>query len=148
LKYAFLESGDTFPVVISSVLNMDQEGKLVELLRKHKTAIGWTIADVKGISPLICTHMINFEDKVKASRQSQRRLNPNMKEVVKTEVLKLLDAGIIYPISNSKWVSPTQVVPKKSGVTVVENKLGELVPTKLVTGWRMCIDYRKLNAAT
>jgi hypothetical protein len=120
LKYAFLESGDTFPVVISSVLNMDQEGKLVELLRKHKIAIGWTIADIKGISPLICTHMINFEDEVKASRQPQRRLNPNMREVVKTEVLKLLDAGIIYPISDSKWVSPAQVVPKKSGVTCCE----------------------------
>uniref|UniRef100_A0A2N9I131 RNA-directed DNA polymerase n=1 Tax=Fagus sylvatica TaxID=28930 RepID=A0A2N9I131_FAGSY len=125
LKYAFLESGDTFPVVISSILNMDQEGKLVELLRKHKTAIGWTIADIKGISPLICTHRINFEDEVKASRQPQRRLNPNMREVVKTEVLKLLDAGIIYPISDSKWVSPTQVVPKKSGVTVVKNEHGE-----------------------
>ena len=148
LKYAFLASGDTFPVVISSVLNMDQEGKLVELLRKHKTAIGWTIADIKGISPLICTHRINFEDEVKASRQPQRRLNPNMREVVKTEVLKLLDAGIIYPISDSKWVSPTQVVPKKSGVTVVKNEHGELVPTKLVTGWQMCIDYRKLNTAT
>jgi hypothetical protein len=148
LKYAFLESGDTFPVVISSILNMDQEGKLVELLRKHKTAIGWTIADIKGISPLICTHRINFEDEVKASRQPQRRLNPNMREVVKTEVLKLFDAGIIYPISDSKWVSPTQVVPKKSGVTVVKNEHGELVPTKLVTGWRMCIDYRKLNTAT
>ena len=70
-----------------------------------------------------------------------------MKEVVKSEVLKLLDAGIIYPIADSKWLSPTQVVPKKSGVTV-ENELGELVLTKLVTGWRMCIDYRKLNAAT
>jgi hypothetical protein len=148
LKYAFLELGDTFPVVISSVLNMDQEGKLVELLRKHKIAIGWTIADIKGISPLICTHMINFEDEVKASRQPQRRLNPNMREVVKTEVLKLLDAGIIYPISDSKWVSPAQVVPKKSGVTVVKNEHGELLPTKLVTGWRMCIDYRKLNTAT
>uniref|UniRef100_A0A2N9HMW5 RNA-directed DNA polymerase n=1 Tax=Fagus sylvatica TaxID=28930 RepID=A0A2N9HMW5_FAGSY len=148
LKYAFLESGDTFPVVISSILNMDQEGKLVELLRKHKTAIGWTIADIKGISPLICTHRINFEDEVKASRQPQHRLNPKMREVVKTEVLKLLDAGIIYPISDSKWVSPTQVVPKKSGVTVVKNEHGELVPTKLVTGWRMCIDYRKLNTTT
>jgi hypothetical protein len=148
LKYAFLASGDTFPIVISSVLNMDQEGKLVELLRKHKTAIGWTIADIKGISPLICTHRINFEDEVKASRQPQRRLNLNMREVVKTEVLKLLDAGIIYPISDSKWVSPTQLVPKKSGVTVVKNEHGELVPTKLVTGWRMCIDYRKLNTAT
>jgi hypothetical protein len=71
-----------------------------------------------------------------------------MKEVVKKEVLKLLDAGIIYPVSDSKWVSPTQVVPKKSGVTVVENEKGALVPTKVVTGWRMCIDYRKLNTAT
>jgi hypothetical protein len=121
---------------------------LVELLRKHKTAIGWTIADIKGISPLICTHRINFEDEVKASRQPQRRLNPNMREVIKIEVLKLLDAGIIYPISDSKWVSPTQVVPKKSGVTAVKNEHGELVPTKLVTGWRMCIDYKKLNTAT
>jgi hypothetical protein len=71
-----------------------------------------------------------------------------MREVVKTEVLKLLDAGIIYPISDSKWVSPTQVVPKKLGVTVVKNEHGELVPTKLVTRWQMCIDYRKLNTAT
>ena len=71
-----------------------------------------------------------------------------MKEVVKNEVLKLLAAGIIYPVADSKWVSPTQVVPKKSGVTVVENEKGALVPTRTVTGWRMCIDYRKLNAAT
>uniref|UniRef100_A0A2N9IZ94 Integrase catalytic domain-containing protein n=1 Tax=Fagus sylvatica TaxID=28930 RepID=A0A2N9IZ94_FAGSY len=148
LKYAFLESGDTFPVVISSKLTVEQEGSLVKLLKKHKTAIGWTIADIKGISPLVCTHKLHFEEEVKTSREPQRRLNPNMKEVVKSEVLKLLDAGIIYPIMDSKWVSPTQVVPKKSGVTVVENELGELVPTKLVTGWRMCIDYRKLNAAT
>uniref|UniRef100_A0A2N9EYS5 RNA-directed DNA polymerase n=1 Tax=Fagus sylvatica TaxID=28930 RepID=A0A2N9EYS5_FAGSY len=148
LKYAFLESGDTFPVVISSKLTVEQEGSLVQLLKKHKTAIGWTIADIKGISPLVCTHKLHFEEEVKTSREPQRRLNPNMKEVVKSEVLKLLDAGIIYPIADSKWVSPTQVVPKKSGVTVVENELGELVPTKLVTGWRMCIDYRKLNAAT
>ena len=71
-----------------------------------------------------------------------------MREVVKTEVLKLLDAGIIYPISDNKWVSLTQVVPKKLGVTVVKNEHGELVPTKLVTGWQMCINYRKLNTAT
>uniref|UniRef100_A0A2N9HKM2 Reverse transcriptase/retrotransposon-derived protein RNase H-like domain-containing protein n=1 Tax=Fagus sylvatica TaxID=28930 RepID=A0A2N9HKM2_FAGSY len=130
LKYAFLESGDTFPVVISSKLTVEQEGSLVQLLKKHKTAIGWTIADIKGISPLVCTHKLHFEEEVKTSREPQRRLNPNMKEVVKSEVLKLLDAGIIYPIADSKWVSPTQVVPKKSGVTVVENELGELVPSK------------------
>ena len=71
-----------------------------------------------------------------------------MMEVVKKEILKLLNVGIIYPISDSKWVSPVQVVPKKSGITVVKNEENELVPTRVQTGWRVCIDYRKLNAAT
>ena len=71
-----------------------------------------------------------------------------MQDVVRNEVLKLLDAGIIYPISDSSWVSPTQVVPKKSGITVVKNDEGELIPTRLTTGWRVCIDFRKLNAVT
>ena len=78
----------------------------------------------------------------------QRRLNPPMMEVVKKEVLKLLQTGIIYPISDSKWVSPTQVVPKKGGIIVVENHQGELIPTRVQTWWRVCIDYRKLNAVT
>jgi len=80
--------------------------------------------------------------------QPQRRLNPVMKEVVKKEVQKLLEAGMIYPISDSTWVSPVQMVPKKSGVTVIHNEKNELIPTRTVTGWRMCIDYRKLNQAT
>ena len=71
-----------------------------------------------------------------------------MQDVVRNEVLKLLDAGIIYPISDSSWVSPTQVVPKKSGITVMKNDEGELIPTRLTTGWRVCIDFRKLNAIT
>ena len=71
-----------------------------------------------------------------------------MKEVVKKEVLKLLDVGVIYLIANSKWVSPTQVVPKKSGVIVVANEHNELIPTRVTTGWRVCIDYRKLNVGT
>ena len=71
-----------------------------------------------------------------------------MQEVVRIEVIKLLDAGIIYPISNSKWVSPIHVVPKRAGLTVVKNKDNELVPTRIQSGWRVCIDYRKLNATT
>ena len=123
-----------------------QEGKLLNVLRKHKSAIGWNIADIKGISPLVCTHKIYLEDNAKPSREMQCRLNPTMKEIVRTEVLKLLDVGIIYPIAGSKWVSPTQVVSKKSGITVIKNENNELIPTFVTTGWRMCIDYRKLNA--
>ena len=145
IKYAFLGVEDTFPVIISSSLEPDQENKLLEILRTHKTSIGWTIANIKGISPLICTHMIHLKEDVKPSRQPQRRL---MKEVVKKEILKLLDVGVIYPIADSKWVNPTQVVPKKSGVTVVANEHNELIPTRVTTSWRVCIDYRKLNAGT
>ena len=95
---------------------------------------------------MICTHRIHLEEDVKPSRQPQRRLNPIIKEVVKKEVLKLLDVGVIYPIADSKWVSPTQVVPKKSRVTVVANENNELIPTRVTSGWKVCIDYRKLNA--
>ncbi|RVW82030.1 Retrovirus-related Pol polyprotein from transposon 17.6 [Vitis vinifera] len=84
----------------------------------------------------------------KPIRQPQRRLNPHLQEVVRAEVLKLLQAGIIYPISDSPWVSPTQVVPKKSGITVVQNEKGEEIATRLTSGWRVCIDYRKLNVVT
>ena len=102
LKYAFLGVKETFPVIISSSLETEQENKLLEILRTHKTAIGWIIADIKGINPLICTRMIHLEEDVKPSRQPQRRLNLIMKEVVKKEVLKLLDVGVIYPIADSK----------------------------------------------
>ncbi|RVW67230.1 Retrovirus-related Pol polyprotein from transposon opus [Vitis vinifera] len=98
-----------------------------------------------GISPLICMHHIYMEEGAKPTRQPQRRLNPHMQEVVRAEVLKLLQAGIIYPISDSTWVSPTQVVPKKSGITVVKGENGDEVSTRLTTGWRVCIDYKKLN---
>ena len=106
----------------------------MEILRTHKTAIGWKIADIKGISPLICTHSIHLEEDVKPSRQPQHRLNPVMNEVFKKEVLKLLDIGVVYPIADSKWVSPTQVVLKKSRVTMVANEHNELIPTRVTTG--------------
>ncbi|KAL6332560.1 hypothetical protein AAG906_008980 [Vitis piasezkii] len=122
--------------------------KLLKVLKENKGAIGWSISDLKGINPLICTHHIYLEENAKPVRQPQRRLNPLMQDVVRNEVLKLLDAGIIYPISDSSWVSPTQVVPKKSGITVMKNDEGELIPTRLTTGWRVCIDFRKLNAVT
>ena len=118
-----------------------------KLLRQHKGALGWTIADLKGISAAIYTHSIFLEDDARPIRQMQRRLNPTLQEVVKKEVLKLLDVGIIYPISDSKWVTATQVVPKKAGITVVPNSDGELIPTRVTTGWRMCI-YRRLNTET
>ncbi|GJX37419.1 reverse transcriptase domain-containing protein [Tanacetum coccineum] len=89
-----------------------------------------------------------MEDDFKPAVQHQRRVNPKIHEVIKKEVIKLLDAGLIYPISDSPWVSPVHCVPKKGGMTVVENKDNELIPTRLVTGWRVCIDYRKLNDAT
>ncbi|GKC94800.1 reverse transcriptase domain-containing protein [Tanacetum coccineum] len=87
-------------------------------------------------------------DDYKPTVQSQRRVNPKIHEVIKKEVLKLLDAGMIYPISDSPWVSPVHCVPKKGGITVVANEENELIPTRLVTGWRVCIDYKKLNDAT
>jgi len=102
LKYSFLGENETFPVIISSKLNAHQEGKFLQTLKIRKNTLGWTITDIKGISPLICTHRIYLEENAKPSREIQRRLNPNMKEVVKNEVIKLIDNGIIYPISDSK----------------------------------------------
>ncbi|CAN6691849.1 unnamed protein product [Malus baccata var. baccata] len=148
LKYVFLGEDQTLPVIISSSLTAQEEDKLIRVLKEHKSAIGWTLADIKGISPTTCMHRILLEEGAKPSREAQHRLNPPMLEVVKKEVIKLLDCGVIYPISDSRWVSPVQVVPKKSGITVVKNEEQELVPTRVVTGWRVCIDYRKLNAMT
>jgi hypothetical protein len=148
LKYKFLGLAESLPAIIASDLMDAQEEKLLDVLREHKEAIGWTIEDIKGISPSVVMHKIHPEENAKPSREPQRRLNLAMQEVVRVEVIKLLDAGIIYPISDSKWVSPIHVMPKRAGLTVVKNKDNELVPTHVQSGWRVCIDYRKLNAAT
>jgi hypothetical protein len=108
-----------------------QEEELLGVLREHKEAIGWTIEDIKGISPSLVMQKIHLEENSKPSREPQRRLNPAMQEVVRAEVIKLLDAGIIYPISDSKWVSPIHVVPKRAGLTVVKNQDNKLVPTHI-----------------
>ena len=111
-------------------------------------AIAWSIEDLKAISPSICMHKILFEENAKTSIEHQRRLNPVMKEVVRKEVLKWLNAGFIYAISDSPWVSPVHVVPKKGGFTVIRNENNELIPTRTVTVWRVCIYYKKLNTTT
>ncbi|KAG9439975.1 hypothetical protein H6P81_020140 [Aristolochia fimbriata] len=147
LKYVFVEENDK-PVIISPCLTDLEEEMLIEVLSKHKKALGWSISDIEGIVSTICTHRILMEDNYKPSIQPQRRLNRTLQEVVKKEVIKLLDAGIIYPIFDSAWLSPVQLAPKKGGTTVIHNKNNELIPTTTVTGWRVCIDYRKLNMAT
>ena len=95
---------------------------MLRVLRDHKVAIGWSLADWKGIRPAMCMHRIMLENGYKPSVEAQRRLNPTMKEVIRKEVLKWLDAGVIYPIFDSAWVSPVQVVPKKGGMTVIRTE--------------------------
>ncbi|XP_016722883.1 uncharacterized protein [Gossypium hirsutum] len=130
LKYTFCGEGNTNlnfvfdKVIISSKLLRVEEENLVRVLRDYKEVIGWTIADIKGLSPSTCIHKIQVVDNVVPKREAQMRLNPPMMEVVRKEVQKLLDAGMIYPISNSNWVRPVHVVPKRTGVTVIENSAG------------------------
>jgi len=111
-----------------------REKKLVKLLCDHKTAIGWTLVDIKGTSPSMCIHHILLEDNAKPTREMQRRLNSFMMEVVEAEILKLLDAGVIYPITDSKWVAPIHVVPKKTGITLVKKMMSSFLLASRVDG--------------
>ena len=106
LRYAYLGESLTLLVIISASMTTVEEEKLLRVLRDHKDAIGWSLANLKGIRPSMCMHWILLEDGHKPSMEAQRRLNPTMKEVVRKEVLKWLDAGVIYRISDSSWVSP------------------------------------------
>ncbi|GJU25698.1 reverse transcriptase domain-containing protein [Tanacetum coccineum] len=108
----------------------EEKAALLKVLKSHKRAIAWKISDIKGIDPSFCTHKILMEDDFKPVIQHQRRVNPKIHEVI-----KLLDAGLIYLIFDSPWVSPVHCVPKKGGMTVVENEDNELISTRLVTGW-------------
>ncbi|GKB03522.1 reverse transcriptase domain-containing protein [Tanacetum coccineum] len=125
---------DKLPIIIAKDLKDEDKTALLKVLRSHKRAIAWKILDIKGINPKFCTHKILMEDNVKPTVQHQRRVNPKIYEVIKKEVIKLLDAGLIYPISDSLWVSPVHCVPKKGGITVIENDDNELIPTRLITG--------------
>ena len=106
---------------------------MLEILRKYKEAISWLVEDLKGISHFICMHKILLEENEKTSIEHQRRLNPVMKEVVRKEILKWLNVGFIYAISNNPWVSLVHVVPKKGGFTKIRNKKNEFIPTRTMT---------------
>ena len=114
MQYIYLGKNETLPVIIAKTLTSVQQEKLIRVLRDHKTAIGWTIADIKGISPSVCMHYILLEEGSKSTRDEQRRLNPPIMEVIKNEILKLLNVGVIYPISDSKWVNPCSGSSKKN----------------------------------
>ncbi|GKF61458.1 hypothetical protein Tco_0181512 [Tanacetum coccineum] len=128
LEYVYLHEDKCFLVIISSELSKKEKTSLLQVLERRKGAIAWKMSDIKGISPLYYTHKILIEDEYKPVIQPQRRLNPKVQDVVKNEIIKLLDSGLIYPISNSSWVSPIHVVPKKGGMTVVLNDDNQLIP--------------------
>nr|GEW85267.1 reverse transcriptase domain-containing protein [Tanacetum cinerariifolium] len=136
LEYAFLEGNNKLPVIIAKELEEEEKAALIKVLKSHKRAIAWKLSDIQGINQEFYTHKILMEEDYKPVVQHQRCVNPKIHDIIKKEVEKLLDAGLIYPISNSPWVSPVHCVPKKGGFTVVKNEENELIPTRLVTGWR------------
>nr|GEV53011.1 reverse transcriptase domain-containing protein [Tanacetum cinerariifolium] len=148
LEYTFLEGDDKFPVIIAKDLSVEEKTALITVLKSHKRAIAWKLSDIKVIDPELCTRKVLMKDDFEPAVQHQRRVNPKIHDVINQEVLKLLDAGLIYHIFNSPWVSPTHCVPKKGGFTIVENEENELILTHLVMGWHVCINYQKLNEAT
>ncbi|RDX69949.1 hypothetical protein CR513_50867, partial [Mucuna pruriens] len=126
LKYAYLDTEQQLLVIIANNFHQEQEDKLLHILRQHKKAIRWKLSDLLGINPSICMYRILTEEEARPIRQQQRRMNQTILDVVKKEVTKLLVVGIIYPISDSQWVSLVQVVPKKSGMTVMKNQHDKL----------------------
>nr|GEW44813.1 reverse transcriptase domain-containing protein [Tanacetum cinerariifolium] len=117
LEYAFLGENKKWTVIISKDLSVDEKFALIKVLKSQKQAIAWKLTDIKGIDPEFCSHKILLEEDYTPKVQSQRRVNPKIHDVIKKEVEKLLDAGLIYPISDNPWVSPIHCVPKKGGMT-------------------------------
>ena len=133
LRYALLGPNSTYPVIMNSELNNEEIAKLLCDLRKYRKALGYSLADIHGIPPDMCMHRIHLENESMTSIEHQRRLNPNLKDVVKKEIMKLLEAGVIYAISDSNWVSHVHVVLKKGGITVITNEKNGLIPTRTIT---------------
>ncbi|GKC37818.1 hypothetical protein Tco_1050202 [Tanacetum coccineum] len=120
LEYAFLEGTDKLPIIIAKDLKDEEKVALIKVLKSHKRALAWQLSDIKGINPEFCTPKILMEDDFKLSVQHQRRVNLKIHEVIKKEVLKLLDAGLIYPISDNPWVSPVHCVPKRVALPLLK----------------------------
>nr|GEU91376.1 reverse transcriptase domain-containing protein [Tanacetum cinerariifolium] len=117
LEYAFLEGDDKLPIIIAKDLKDEEKTALVKVLKSHKQALAWKLSDIKGIDPKFCTHKILIEDDFEPTVQHQRRVNPKIHEVIKKEVLKLLDAGLIYPISDSPWTPKIKKIPHSRVLT-------------------------------
>eukprot|EP00253_Pinus_taeda_P034423 PITA_34423 len=135
--YSMEEFGSsTIEIFLGMTLNINknleklQQEELTKILQKHSAAFAWEYTDMKGIDPKTCIHHIYIEENSRPIRQPQKRMNPNLREIVKEELKELLNVNFIYPISDSQWVSPLVIVPKKNGK------------------WRVCIDYRELNKET
>nr|GEU46460.1 DNA-directed DNA polymerase [Tanacetum cinerariifolium] len=143
LEYVFLKEPSFLPVIISSQLSKEKKNKLVSVLKKQKQAFAWKTIDIIGICPSFCKHKIQLLDDKNLIVRKQRRLNPNMQEVVKNEIVKLLNTDIIYLIVDSPWVSPIHSVTKKGGITVATNENDELVPTR--TGFSSCSKLEKMS---
>ncbi|GJT79356.1 reverse transcriptase domain-containing protein [Tanacetum coccineum] len=135
LEYAFLEGNDKLPVIIEKDLKNEEKVALIEVLKSHKRAIAWKLSDIKGIDPEFHSHKILMEEDYELTVQHQRRVNPKIHDVIKKEVEKLLNAGLIYPISDSPWVSPVHCVPKKGSMIVAKNDENDFkYLDRLVTG--------------
>jgi hypothetical protein len=131
LQYVFLNGDHETPVIISDKLFDNETGRLVATLEKYRSITGYSLKDLKGISLSLCTHRIPMEPKHRPIREHQRRLNNVMREIVKNEVLKPLNAGVIYPIFDSEWVYAVQVVLTKGGMMVICNEKNQLIPQRL-----------------
>nr|GFC13291.1 reverse transcriptase domain-containing protein [Tanacetum cinerariifolium] len=123
-------------LILEALLNNDPEPlsnqkDFFRTIHKDLKAIAWKLTDIKGIDPEFCSHKILLKEDYSPKVKSQRRVNPKIYDVIKKEVEKLLDAGLIYPISDSPWVSPIHCVPEKGGMTVIKNDENEVVPTRL-----------------
>ncbi|GJV78584.1 reverse transcriptase domain-containing protein [Tanacetum coccineum] len=146
LEYAFLEENNKLPVIISKNLSQDEKISLINVLKNRKQAIAWKLSDIRSIDPEFCSHKILLEDDYEPSVQHQRRVNPKIHDVIKKEVEKLLNAGLIYPISDSPWVSPVHCVLKKGASSSDNRQRNQEVLSDMLDSIEPSISYNNLES--